>query len=155
MTNCSMTTSVIANSAHLNFTHSPTIGTEESGLPIWQEIINGFHFHGKVNYISSNVVDLVVKPAQNMNKAYRSRKCIWGHIPMHAIFAVFIYFFIPVLSRSYFTSRTPDKDHKVEQLFYFLLVQVPQPGDSHELRGERFCACHSQALEKVPRAKSG
>ena len=40
-------------------------------------------------------------------------------------FAVFIYFFIPVLSRSSFTSRTPNKDQKIKQLFYFLLVQVP------------------------------
>ena len=67
----------------------------------------------------------------------------------------FIYFFIPVLSRSYFTSMTPDKDQKIEQLFYFLLVRAPQSGDIHELRSERFCACRPQALEIVPRAKSG
>ena len=36
--------------------------------------------------------------------------------------AVFICFYIPVLSRSYLTSWTPDKDQKIEQLFYFLLV---------------------------------
>ena len=67
----------------------------------------------------------VVKPAvQNTYKPCRSRKCIRGHILMHAIFAVFIYFFIPVQSRSCFTSRTLDKDQKIEQLFYFLLVQV-------------------------------
>ena len=70
-------------------------------------------------------------------------------------FVVFIYFLIPVLSRSYFTSRTPDRDQKIEQLFFFLLVQFPQPGDIHELHGERFCACHPQVLEKVPCAKSG
>ena len=68
----------------------------------------------------------VVKPAvQNMYKPCRSRKYIRGHIPMHAFFAVFIYFFIHVLSRSCFTSRTPDKDQKIEQLFYFLHIQVP------------------------------
>ena len=39
-------------------------------------------------------------------------------------FAIFIYFFIPVLSRPSFTSRTPNKDQKIEQLLYFLLVQV-------------------------------
>ena len=33
----------------------------------------------------------------------RSRKCIRDHIPMHAIF---FYFFIPVLAKSCFTSRT-------------------------------------------------
>ena len=41
-------------------------------------------------------------------------------------FLPFFYpFFIPVLSRSYFTSKTSDKDQKIEQLFYFRLVQVP------------------------------
>ena len=70
-------------------------------------------------------LETVVKPVvQNTYKPCRSRKCIRGHIPMHAIFAVFIYIFIPVLSRSYFTSRTPDKDQKIEQLFYYILVQV-------------------------------
>ena len=39
-------------------------------------------------------------------------------------FAVFYLFFLPVLSRPSFTSRTPNKDQKIEQLFYFLLVQV-------------------------------
>jgi hypothetical protein len=67
----------------------------------------------------------VVKPAvQNTYKRCRSRKCIRWHIPVHAIFAVFIYFFIPALSRPSFTSRTPNKDQKTEQLLYFLLVQL-------------------------------
>ena len=43
---------------------------------------------------------------------------------MHAIFAVFYLFFLPILSKPSFISRTPDKDQKIEQLFYFLLVQV-------------------------------
>ena len=38
-----------------------------------------------------------------------------GHIPMHAVSAVFICIFIPVLSRSYFTCRTPNKDQKINQ----------------------------------------
>ena len=42
----------------------------------------------------------------------KSRKCIWGHIPMHEIFSIYIYFFIPVLSRPSFTFRTPDEDQK-------------------------------------------
>ena len=65
------------------------------------------------------------QPLRQRSNCCRSRKCIRWHVPMHAIFVVFIYFFIPVLSRSCFTSRTPDKDQKIEQLFYFLLVQVP------------------------------
>ena len=101
-------------------------------------------------------LDLVVKPAVlNTYKRCRSRKCIRGHIPMHAILAVFIYFFIPVLSRPSFTSRTPNKNQKIEQLFYCPMVQIPSPRDIHELRGEHFCACYSQALTKVPRARSG
>ena len=68
----------------------------------------------------------VVKPAvQNTYKRYRSRKCIRWHIPVHAIFAVFYLFFLLVLSRPPFTSRTPNKDQKTEEHFYFLLVQVP------------------------------
>ena len=39
-------------------------------------------------------------------------------------FCCFYLFFLPVLSRSSFTSRTPNKDQKTEQLFYFLLIQV-------------------------------
>ena len=73
----------------------------------------------------------VVTPAvQNMYKRSRSRKCIQGHIPMHAIFAAFIYIFIPVLSRSYFTSRTPDKDQEIEQLIYSLLIKSYNPETS-------------------------
>ena len=91
----------------------------------------------------------VVKPAvQNTYKRCRSRKYIRWHIPVHAIFAVFYLFFLPFLSRSPFTSRTPNKDQKTEQLFYFLLVQFPSPGDIHELCGKRFCACYSQVLTK-------
>ena len=36
----------------------------------------------------------------------------------------FCLFFLPVLSRPSFTFRTPNKDQKTEELFYFLLVQV-------------------------------
>ena len=36
----------------------------------------------------------------------RSRKCIWQHIPVHAISAIFYIFFLPVLSRLSFTFRT-------------------------------------------------
>jgi hypothetical protein len=45
----------------------------------------------------------------------------FGGTFQYAIFADFNLFFLPVLSRPSFTSRM---DHKTEQLFYFLLVQV-------------------------------
>ena len=64
-------------------------------------------------------------------------------------------FFIPVLSRPSFTFRTPNKGQKIGQLFYHPMVQVPSPGDVHELHSECFCACYLQTLTKVPCAKSG
>ncbi len=64
-------------------------------------------------------------------------------------------FFIPALSRPSFPTRTPNKDEKIEQLLYFLLVQVLYPGDIHELRGKRFCHATRKRSQKVPRIKSG
>ena len=69
--------------------------------------------------------DLKLQPLNQRSNCCRSRKCIRWHIPVHAILAVFYLFFLPVLSRPSFTSRTPNKDQKTEELFYFLLVQVP------------------------------
>ena len=44
---------------------------------------------------------------------------------MHAFFAVFYLFFLPVLSRPSFTTRTPNKDQETEQL-KFLHRAVPE-----------------------------
>ena len=66
-----------------------------------------------------------LQPLSQRSNCCRSRKYIRWHIPVHAIFAVFYLFFFPVLSRPSFTSRTPNKDQKTEQLFYFQFVQVP------------------------------
>ena len=57
----------------------------------------------------------------------------------------------PIYYRPSFTSRTPDKDHKIEQLFFLLL----SPGEGHELHSECFCACCLQALTKSASRKSG
>ena len=57
--------------------------------------------------------DAVVKPVvqllqiQEVHPGPRSNACNFCRSYL---------FFIPVLSRSYFTSRTPDKDQKIEQL---------------------------------------
>ena len=88
------------------------------------------------------------QPLSQWSICCRSRKCIGCLIPVHAIFAIFIYFFIPVLSRSCSTSRTLDKDQKIEQLFYFLLVQVPKPGDIHEHCSEHFVHAIRKRLKK-------
>ena len=113
---------------------------EHSWAHAWRDLKN-------LKKLITNLSRMVQSLGQRSN-CCRSRKCIRWLIPVHAIFAVFYLFFLPVLSRSSFTSRTPNKDQKTEQLFYFLLVQVPSPGDIHELRGKRFCACYSQALTK-------
>ena len=59
----------------------------------------------------------LVRIAQSLGQrsnCCRSRKCIRWHIPVHAIFTVFYLFFLLVLSRPFFTSRTPNKDQKTE-----------------------------------------
>ena len=61
----------------------------------------------------------IVKPAVQL-----SRKCIQWYILVHS-FLPFLIYFLPVLSRPSFTSRTPNKYQRTEQLFYFLLIQVP------------------------------
>ena len=75
------------------------------------------------------VVQITYKPC-------RCRHCILGHLPQ--CFSFFVNFLIP---RSYFTSRTRNKDQKIEQLFHFL-------GDIHELYGEHFYACHSHNVSR-------
>ena len=52
----------------------------------------------------STLVSVVTPAVQNTYKRCRSRKCIRWHIPVHAIFAVFYVFFLPVLCRPSFTS---------------------------------------------------
>ena len=71
----------------------------------------------------SNMPNSVVEPAVQNVQTLQIQGEHLGHILMHVILAVFIYIFIPVLSRSCFTFRTPD-DQKIEELFYFLLVYV-------------------------------
>ena len=46
-------------------------------------------------------------------------------LPMHANFVEF--FLLPVLPRPSYNSRTPNKDQKIQQLFY-----ISSPGDIHE-----------------------
>ena len=120
------------------------------GLPYLSRPFFDYILHGTYTGISDLVTpcDIPDQPLSQRSNCCISRKCIRCHIQVHAIFAVFYPFFLPVLSRSSFTSRTPNKDQKTEQLFYFLLVQVSSPRDIHELRGKRFCACYSKALTK-------
>ena len=73
----------------------------------------------------------VVKPVvQNAYKRCRSGKCIQGHIPMHAIFTVFIYFFIPVLSRP----------------FSLLGLQTKTRRSSNSSTAQWFKSCHPETF---------
>jgi hypothetical protein len=98
-------------------------------------------------------------PANRSNKLLSLHHAFVGHIlceqkerslVAHSsacnFFCRFCLFLLRVLSRPSFISRTPNKDQKTEQLFYFLLVQFLQPRDVHELRSKRFCACYSHVF---------
>ena len=71
------------------------------------------------------------------------------------IFAVFIYFFIPVVSRSSFTSRTPNKNQKIEQLFYSIFFKSHNPETFMSSAASAFVHATLKRSQKVPRAKSG
>ena len=52
----------------------------------------------------------------------RSRKSIRTNIPMHNLLPVYYPFILQVVSQLYFTSTTPNKDEKIEQLLYCPLM---------------------------------
>ena len=105
------------------------------------------------NYYPLNLGFLI--PIQLLSQQYnrfRFRKYIWWHIPVHAIFAVFCLFFLPVLSRP---SKTPNNHQKTDQLFCFGSFK------SYNLETSMTCvvttsvhAIHKHS-QKVPRTKSG
>ena len=82
------------------------------------------------------------------------QKCFQGYIPMHAIFAVLIYFFIPVVSRSYFTSRTPDKDQKINSSTFFTFKSY-NPETFMSSTVDTFVPALRKRSQKVPHVKSG
>ena len=63
-------------------------------------------------------------------------------------------FYIPVLSRSCIFSRTPDKDQKIEPLFYFLLIHVLYLETSISSTVNGFVHAILKRSKKVPCAKS-
>ena len=63
-----------------------------------------------------SVSKALYKPRRSRNPGPHSNACNFCRF--------FNLFFLPVLSRPSFTSRTSDKDPKIEQPFYFRFVQV-------------------------------
>ena len=57
------------------------------------------------------------QPLGQRSNCCRSRKSIRGHIPMYNFLPVYILYFLQALTMEHFTSTTPNKDQKVEQLF--------------------------------------
>ena len=55
-------------------------------------IVTMLNLFMKVLQHEVNFVYSIVQPLRQRSNCCRSRKCIWGHIPMHAIFAVFYLF---------------------------------------------------------------
>ena len=80
---------------------------------------------------------------QNMYKPCRSKKF---HPGPHCNFLM--HFSLHAVSRPFFTFRTPNKSQKIEQLFYYPVVQAPIAQRHHELRGELFCPAYLKALKK-------
>ena len=63
----------------------------------------------------------VVRPAiQNSTNVADPGSASGGTFQCMQFLPFFYLFFLPVLSRPSFTSRTPNKDQKTEELFYFL-----------------------------------
>ena len=59
-----------------------------------------------------------VRPAVRIQYNHcRSRKSIRGHIPVYDFLPVYILYILQALSMEHFTSTTPNKDQKVEQVF--------------------------------------
>ena len=72
---------------------------------------------------------------------------------MQFFFAVFIYFFIPVLSKLSFTFRTPNKDQKIEQLFFLFKSYNPETLMSSAVNG--LCMLYASAHKKCLAQKVG
>ena len=68
---------------------------------------------------------------------------------------VYIQYFLQAVTLPYFTSKTLNKDQKIEQLFYSLLVFVLQLGDVRELHGSQLSGTRFSHAEKSASQKGG
>ena len=66
----------------------------------------------------------LLQPLGTRSICCRSRKFVFGNIPMYNFSAVYFLYFLQALFVSDFTSRTPNKDEQIEQPFHCLFVQV-------------------------------
>ena len=66
-------------------------------------------------------------------------------IPIHNYFAVNSLWYSTGSLWPYFTSKSPNNNQEVEQLFYCLFACVVQHGDIHDIHCDPFCACYPQA----------
>ena len=104
-------------------------------------------------FIPSKYIFLtVVRPAVQL---LQIQKCIRCHIPVHAIFAVFYLFFLPILSRPSFTSRTPNKTRRQSNSSTFFSFKSYNPETFMSSAVTAFVHATRKRSQKVPRAKSG
>ena len=70
--------------------------------------------------ISKEAVKSLLQPLGQRSICRRSRKFVFGYIPMYNFSPVYFLYFLQALFLSDFTSRTQNKDQQVEQLYYCL-----------------------------------
>ena len=66
----------------------------------------------------------IIQPLGTRSICRRSRKFVFGNIPMYNFSAVYFLYFLLALFVSDFTSRSPNKDKQVEEPFHCLFVLV-------------------------------
>ena len=98
----------------------------------------------------------VHKPAvQNIYKRCRSRKCIRWHIPVHAIFAVFIYFSCLFYLGHLSLLGHQTKTRRQSNSSTFCSFKSYNPETFMSSAATAFVHATLKRSQKVPRAKSG
>ena len=102
------------------------------------------------------VCSTVHKPAvQNIYKRCRSRKCIRWHIPVHAIFAVFIYFSCLFYLGHLSLLGHQTKTRRQSNSSTFCSFKSYNPETFMSSAATAFVHATLKRSQKVPRAKSG
>ena len=85
----------------------------------------------------------------------RSRKFVFGYIPMYNFSPVYFLYFLQALFLSDFTYRTPNNDQQVEQLYYCLSSKSYNPETSMSSAVAALLHAIRTGVKIVPREKSG
>ena len=111
--------------------------------------------HVWTSWICNNWTACLTAVSSQPSNCCRYRKSIFDCVPMHNYFAVYLLCFLRALYWPSFTSKTPNKNQEVEQLFYCLSVWSYKWETSMSSAVFRFVHAIHERVQKVPRAKSG